>query len=98
VKRIAAAFESGKLRGDGYVKNVSKTGLFLRTNQSLPEVGSEVRLSLRDRAGEKVTLRGTVQWTTRQLPPGSKAQPGFGMRIPSDDPAFVEFFEQILFR
>jgi hypothetical protein len=39
-----------------------------------------------------------VRWTTRQLPPGSKAQPGFGVRIPSDDPAFVEFFEQILFR
>jgi Tfp pilus assembly protein PilZ len=97
VKRIAATFASGKLRGQGYVKNVSKTGLFLRTD-TLPEVGSEVRVSLRDRAGAKVELRGTVRWTTRQLPAGSKAQPGFGMQIPSDDPVFVEFFEQILFR
>ena len=97
MKRIPATFESGKLRGQGYVKNVSKTGLFLRAD-TLPEAGSEVRVSVRDRKGAKVELRGTVRWTTRQLPPGSKAQPGFGVRIASDDPAFVEFFEQILFR
>jgi len=38
-----------------------------------------------------------VAWTTKQLPPGAKAQPGFGISIDRDDPAFVEFFEQILF-
>jgi PilZ domain-containing protein len=96
VRRIAATFESGKIRGQGYVKNVSKTGLFLRAN-ALPDAGSEVRVFLSDRAGKKVTLRGTVRWTTKQLPAGSKAQPGFGVQIPPDDPAFIEFFEQILF-
>ena len=80
VQRIAAKFQAGSVRGEGYLKNVSKKGMFLR-----------------DRRGVDVEIVGKVAWTTKQLPPGAKAQPGFGISIDRDDPAFVEFFEQILF-
>jgi|SRR6516162_9334357 hypothetical protein len=96
VQRIAAKFQAGSVRGEGYLKNVSKKGMFLRTGV-LPAVGSEVRVFLRDRRGVDVEIVGKVAWTTKQLPPGAKAQPGFGISIDRDDPAFVEFFEQILF-
>ena len=43
MKRIPAAFEAGRLRGKGHIKNISKEGLFLRTN-ALPEAGASVRV------------------------------------------------------
>jgi hypothetical protein len=95
LKRIPAAFESGKLRGKGHIKNVSKEGLFLRTSV-LPPVGEEVRVLFHDRKGSKIEVRGLVRWTTDQLPLGSKAKPGFGVFIARGNEVFEEFFEQIL--
>jgi len=97
VQRIDARFEAGSVRGKGYLKNVSKKGLFLRA-RVLPPVGSEVRVFLRDRAGAEIEVRGTVRWTTQQLPAAEKARPGFGVSVAPDDQAFIEFFEQILFK
>jgi hypothetical protein len=96
VQRIAARFQAGAMRGEGYLKNVSKKGMFLRASV-LPAVGSEVRVFLRDRRGTEIEIVGKVRWTTKQLPAGSKAQAGFGISIDRDDPAFIELFEQILF-
>jgi hypothetical protein len=95
LKRIPAAFEAGKLRGKGHIKNVSKEGLFVRTN-ALPVTGAPVRVVFHDRHGSKIEVRGTVRWTTAQLPPEEKAKPGFGVYIPRGNEAFDEFFEQIL--
>ena len=95
MKRIPAAFESGKLRGKGHVKNVSKEGLFVRT-KVLPPAGAPVRIVFHDRHGSKIEVRGTVRWTTAQLPPEEKAAPGFGVYIPTGNDEFYEFFEQIL--
>ena len=96
VQRIDAAFQAGEVRGQGYLKNVSKQGMFLRTSV-LPLVGSEVRVFLRDRHGADVEIVGKVRWTTGQLPASARAQPGFGISIERDDQAFIELFEQILF-
>ena len=95
MKRIPAAFEAGKLRGKGHIKNISKEGLFLRTN-TLPPSGSPVRVVFHDRHGSKVEVRGTVRWTTAQLPPEEKAKPGFGVYIEPGNDEFSEFFENIL--
>lgn len=95
LKRIPAAFEAGKLRGKGHIKNVSKEGLFLRTNV-LPSSGASVRIVFHDRHGSKIEVRGTVRWTTAQLPPDEQAKPGFGVFIPRGNDAFDDFFEQIL--
>ena len=95
LKRIPAAFESGRLRGKGHIKNVSKEGLFLRTSV-LPPVGDDVRVIFHDRKGSKIEVHGLVRWTTDQLPLGSKAKPGFGVFIARGNPVFDEFFEQIL--
>ena len=95
MKRIPAAFEAGKLRGKGYIKNVSKEGLFVRTS-ILPATGSPVRIVFHDRNGSKVEVRGTVRWTTQQLPPDEKAKPGFGIYIEPGNDEFKEFFETIL--
>ena len=89
-------FESGSIRGEGYVKNVSKTGLFLRASP-LPSVGTQVRVFFTDRKGARVELSGTVRWTTEQLPPSERAEPGFGIHVALGNEAFTEFFEQILF-
>ena len=95
LKRIPAAFEAGKLRGKGHIKNVSKEGLFVRTT-ALPNPGAQVRVVFHDRHGSKIEVRGTVRWTTAQLPAAEKAKPGFGVYIPRGNDAFDEFFEQIL--
>jgi hypothetical protein len=95
MKRIPAAFEAGKLRGKGHIKNISKEGLFLRSN-TLPAPGASVRIVFHDRHGSKVEVRGTVRWTTEQLPPEEKAKPGFGVYIERGNDEFDEFFENIL--
>ena len=95
MKRIPAAFEAGKLRGKGYIKNISKEGLFVRTS-ILPPAGSPVRIVFHDRHGSKVEVRGTIRWSTAQLPPEEKAKPGFGVYSESGNDEFSEFFEHIL--
>jgi hypothetical protein len=95
LKRIPAAFEAGSLRGKGHIKNVSKEGLFVRTS-ALPPVGIDVRVLFHDRNGSKIEVRGTVRWTTAQLPAREKAKPGFGVYIARGNEDFDEFFGQIL--
>jgi len=95
LKRIPASFEAGAMRGKGHIKNVSKEGVFVRSNV-LPPVGADVRIVFPDRNGTKIEVRGLVRWTTDQLPPAEKAKPGFGVYIPRGNETFDEFFEQIL--
>jgi len=95
MKRIPAAFEAGKLRGRGYIKNISKAGLFVRTS-ILPPMGAPVRVLFHDRKGSKLEVHGTVRWTTQLLPPEENAKPGFGVLIEPVSEEFSEFFENIL--
>ncbi len=97
VKRIPAAFEGGNLRGRGHVKNVSKGGLFLRTDV-LPPRGTQVRVLFHNRDGSKVEVLGTVAWNTSELGDEDqrRARPGFGMYFNSTGSDFREFLEQLM--
>lgn len=94
VTRVPASFEAGDLRGRAYVKNVSKGGVFLRS-ETLPTTGSEVRVLFHTREGCKVEVTGIVVWTTEDFE-APDARPGFGVRFHSDSTAYREFYEQIL--
>jgi hypothetical protein len=95
IPSIRAAFEAGELRGVAHVKNISKEGLFLRSD-ILPPPGSEVRILFHDRRGDKIELYGCVRWTTAQLGGDTGARPGFGVQLLKADEAFREFYEEIL--
>ena len=55
-----------------------------------------MRVIFHDRTGSKIEVRGTVRWTTQQLPKDEQAKPGFGLHIPRGNEDFDEFFGQIL--
>lgn len=93
-KRIPAMFVSGSLCGQGHVKNLSKGGVFMRTER-LPDPGAEVSILIQSPDGRKVEVTGTVCWTTDQIP-AEDAQPGFGMQISTRNEAYLEFFGDLL--
>lgn len=95
VKRIPAFFMCGPINGEGHVKNLTKEGVFVRTER-LPEPGSTVQVLIKPEGYEKIEVAGTVRWTTAQLPEGTCAQPGFGLRIEPVPAPFREFFEALL--
>ncbi len=97
VKSIPARFQCEGRTQRGYIKNITKEGLFLHTD-SLPPPGASIRVIFETRDGPKVEVAGTVRWTTAQLPPSSDTSPGFGMKIDDVPKEFREFFEQMLLR
>ncbi len=97
VERIPAAFQAGEMRGTGYIKNVTKQGLFVRTDD-IPTPLAPVRVIFHNRDGGKIEVVGSVRWTTDQLPPDKRAKGGFGMLIEVLAAEFLDFYEQILVR
>lgn len=96
IQRIPARFQAGPLRGRGHIKNVSRAGVFVRSD-SLPHPGSPVQILFLNHSQEKIEITGTVRWTTDQLPNVTPDTPkGFGVLFDTPTPAFLEFFEQIL--
>ncbi len=95
ITRVPASFEAGTLRGKGHVKNVSKGGLFLRS-ETLPPSGSQVRVLFHSGEGRKVEVNGIVAWSTNDLPGETDARPGFGIRFHELSDEYLEFYEQIL--
>ena len=87
-------FVGGALQADGHVKNLSKEGLFLRTD-SLPLPGQPVQVLLMPPDGPEVEVVGTVCWTTDQVPDRSP-QKGFGLKIDDPTDAYLEFFQRVL--
>jgi len=95
VERVGVQFQAGKLRGQGFVRNLSKEGLFVRAER-LPEPGVPISICIEMADGHKVELMGSVRWTTAQLPRSREAKPGFGVRLDSDTQAYRELFEALL--
>ena len=95
VARVPASFEAGELRGKGHVKNVSKGGVFLRSD-SLPEPGSDVRILFPSRDGRKVEVTGIVVWNTNEVAGQPEIRRGFGVRFHEYSDAYREFYEEIL--
>ncbi|MBW2282756.1 MAG: PilZ domain-containing protein [Deltaproteobacteria bacterium] len=95
VRRIPAKFTTATVEGTGHVKNLSKQGLFMRTN-CLPVAGEEVQIIILTRDRRKIEVVGLVRWTTAQLDDTTSAQPGFGVLIENRSAEFVEFFTDLL--
>jgi uncharacterized protein (TIGR02266 family) len=95
LKQVPVAFEAGCVRGRGHIKNLSKGGVFVRTDR-LPDSGDDVRILFHDRKGSKIEVLGIVAWTTDQLPSEEVGPSGFGMRFSHVPDEYLEFFEQVL--
>ena len=95
MSRIPATYVCGKLTGRGAVKNLSKEGLFVRSD-TVPEPGQTVHVLLQPPENPKVEVVGTVRWTTDQLPSRAPGQTGFGLRIEDPPDAYLELFARIL--
>jgi hypothetical protein len=96
VQPLEAHFQSGRLRGLGYVRNLSKEGMFISSDQ-LPQPGAPIALTIETPGGNKIDLNGTVRWTTAQLPNASGAPAGFGVRF-EHSPAYRQLYEALLLR
>ena len=92
MKPMLATFEADEVRGEGRVLNLSRSGLFLSTEDP-PEPGKSVRVVFEDAAGDKIEAEGMVRWSDAQ---GKDGTAGFGMEIdrPSDD--FIELYAELL--
>ncbi len=94
VKRIPAAFSTHRVRGKGQISKLSRRGLFFST-EKLPQPGEPVCVVFRDRDGNKISLEGTVRWSTAQM---KRNASGFGMRIEDAPEQYLDFYEDILTR
>ena len=93
--RIPATYVCGGLIGRGAVKNLSKEGLFMRSDR-VPAPGETVHVLLQPPGNPKVEVVGIVRWTTDQVPSRAPGQTGFGLRIEQPSDAFLELFARIL--
>ncbi len=95
VTRIPATFVAAATIGNGHIKNLSREGIFVRTN-TLPSKGDPVSVIFFVPDGSKVEVSGTVRWSTAQLPRSQEAKGGFGMLIEQQNDPYLEFYEQLL--
>ena len=92
---IPASFVCGSQAARAVVRNLSKEGLFLRSD-TLPAPGATVQVLLQPPGNPKVEVMGIVRWTTDQLPDRIPGQTGFGVRIENPPDAFLELFARLL--
>jgi hypothetical protein len=103
VRRVEVHFQSGHTQGQGHIRNLSKGGMFIRSD-ALPAPGAPIALTIETPSGAKIDLNGTVRWTTAELgraapddgDAGAPVKPGFGVRIESESPAYRDLFESML--
>jgi Tfp pilus assembly protein PilZ len=97
IKRIPVRFSTASARAGGHIKNLSKEGVFVRSNV-LPMRGDAIEISFETRDGRKIEVAGDVRWTTAQMDNHEAAQPGFGVQLREPSAEYMEFFEEILLR
>lgn len=97
VERLEVNFQCGRMRGQGHVRNLSKEGLFIRSDR-LPQPGLAISITIESSAGDKIELEGTVRWTTAQLSQPRSVPAGFGVRLDEMNPSYRELFEALLLR
>jgi len=96
VHRIPVTIQSGPVAGVGYIKNISKGGMFARSELT-PHQGASVRIAIHTSTGKEIELEGVVCWSTQAVPESEgKPQPGFGLQIDPVPQEFLEFFEAVL--
>ena len=95
VRRIPVLFLSGGRNAEGYIKNLSKGGVFIRSD-TLPEAGAPIKILIQPTQVQKIEVSGAVRWTTEQYPERSP-QPGFGVMLDLPVPEdYMELFEYVM--
>lgn len=76
--------------GVGHLKNVSRAGMFVRSNDlPRPECSIAIQFDAPE-TGVSINLRGEVRWTTDGN--GLAAGPGFGIQLHEPPREFTDFF------
>jgi Tfp pilus assembly protein PilZ len=89
--RIPVRFVAEGAEGVGHLKNVSRAGLFVRSNDlPRPEAGIALQLEV-PATGALINLRGEVRWTTDGSGAADRA-PGFGVQLREPSLEFTDFF------
>ncbi|HTO55318.1 MAG TPA: PilZ domain-containing protein [Myxococcota bacterium] len=93
VEGISSVWSTGKLHGEGWIQNLSREGLFVRSER-LPEPGDPIALVCYFER-EKLELRGEVRWTS-PVAGGTGLPRGFGVHLPLPGRAFLELYRRLL--
>jgi len=95
IQRIPIRFTSGPIQGEGYLRNLSKQGMFIRADR-LPEPRHDLQVVIDTPDGTKLELNCHVMWTTAELPDADNVAPGFGVSVLPGNDGFLEFYERLL--
>jgi PilZ domain len=91
---MTVEFTQGSIRGTGVVGDVSRRGMFVRSNW-IPGAGPMVRLTVKLPGGRRLVLSGRVVRTSEPIgPSGSAQRPGFGLRLSGDWPDYDDLFSK----
>ncbi len=86
---IRASFQSNDREGEGILRNISETGLFIEADPT-PAIGASVELRI-DYEPHPIVVRGEVCWVGKR----ADDRLGFGVRLASPPPAFAELVSSI---
>jgi Tfp pilus assembly protein PilZ len=89
-KRLEATFSSGGLTYRGILSNLSRNGLFIRTNRGFAP-GSTVDIELVMSENKVCRLKGIVKRTVKT--PMSSMKNGMGIELTEKDAAYLNFLE-----
>ena len=89
-KEMTVEFVQGSLRGTGITGNVSRRGMFVRSDL-LPGTGPVLRLTVNLPGGRKLALKGRVVRSVASGP-SAAAPTGFGLRLVEDWPEYDDLF------
>jgi Tfp pilus assembly protein PilZ len=89
-KRLEATFNSGGLSYRGILSNLSRNGLFIRTNRGFAP-GSTVDIELVMPNNTVCRLKGVVKRTIKT--PMSSMKNGMGVELTETDEAYLNFLE-----
>jgi Tfp pilus assembly protein PilZ len=90
-KRLEATFSSGGLSYRGILSNLSRNGLFIRTNRGFAP-GSTVDIELVMPDNKVCRLKGIVKRTIK-TPMLSSMKNGMGIELTEKDPAYLNLIE-----
>jgi hypothetical protein len=89
--RIPVRFMAEGSEGVGHLKNVSRAGMCVRS-EDLPRPGVPIAIQFEaPSTGELVNLRGEVRWSSDRLGPDT-SQARFGVLLHEPPPEFRDFF------
>ena len=90
VERIPVRFVAEGAESVGYLKNVSRAGLFIRS-EDLPRPGCPLAVQFESPEGGLVNLLGEARWRTSDLM-NPDVPPGFGVQIHEPPRPYRDFF------